>query len=216
METFFNFIKSNLTDKTLLNLLADYIGYYFFHCSNLFTNTQILKIINDDCVLTVMDINFLNREFCNLQSKNVEFQKQLNDLLSCILNIKFQSNYVINTKLQVLYFCKMYNIKTVDINTNDLTYLRMIKSNLKRKKISIPKSMKMACWNQHVGESVGKTKCFCCKVADIWQANFECGHVVSEFNNGKTELNNLIPICGTCNKSMSSMNFSNFHKLNSY
>ena len=37
--------------------------------------------------------------------------------------------------------------------------------------------------------------------------NWECGHIISEFNNGPTEPYNLRPICKNCNSSMGSKNW---------
>jgi hypothetical protein len=42
----------------------------------------------------------------------------------------------------------------------------------------------------------------CCKVNEITQMNFACGHVESEHNGGVPTAENLRPICTTCNSSM--------------
>jgi 5-methylcytosine-specific restriction endonuclease McrA len=41
---------------------------------------------------------------------------------------------------------------------------------------------------------------------------FECGHVISEFNGGTNKLNNLKPICVSCNSSMGTQNMDEFIK----
>jgi len=41
---------------------------------------------------------------------------------------------------------------------------------------------------------------------------FHCGHVISEFNGGETTLDNLRPICSSCNSRMSSTNWPDFEK----
>ena len=70
--------------------------------------------------------------------------------------------------------------------------------------------MKIAVWNTYIGEDIGKTKCMICNINDITQMNFHCGHVVAEAKGGKTTLNNLRPICSTCNLSMRTMNMFEF------
>ena len=48
---------------------------------------------------------------------------------------------------------------------------------------------------------------------EISQMNFICGHVVSEFNGGKITIENLRPICVSCNLSMGTMDMNKF-KMN--
>lgn len=79
-----------------------------------------------------------------------------------------------------------------------------------RKKSPIPKTLKRLVWNTYVGESVGKSKCYCCKSADVYQIEFHCGHVESESEGGLTVLENLRPICSQCNLSMGTTNMHTF------
>ncbi len=78
------------------------------------------------------------------------------------------------------------------------------------KKKAIPATLKRLVWNANVGEAVGKTKCLCCRVTDITQLSFHCGHVVAESRGGETVLSNLKPICQNCNSSMGSTNMETF------
>lgn len=41
---------------------------------------------------------------------------------------------------------------------------------------------------------------------------FHCGHIVSEFNGGETTLDNLRPICSSCNSRMGTTNWNEFEK----
>jgi len=85
----------------------------------------------------------------------------------------------------------------------------IIKDNKKRKK-SIPAAVKRIVWNRYIGETIGKSKCLCCKVTDITQLSFHCGHVIAEANGGTIEITNLRPICQNCNSSMRKMNMDEF------
>jgi len=78
------------------------------------------------------------------------------------------------------------------------------------KKINIPKALKIAVWNKYIGEDIGKTKCLCCNITDITQLKFHTGHIISEFNGGLINIDNLKPICESCNKSMSKKNMNDF------
>ena len=42
--------------------------------------------------------------------------------------------------------------------------------------------------------------------------NFECGHIIPESKGGETNEDNLIPICGLCNKSMGTRNMYEYTK----
>ena len=80
----------------------------------------------------------------------------------------------------------------------------------KKKKKTIPSTIKKLVWNTNVGESIGKTKCTCCKSTDITQMSFNCGHVIAEANGGETIVSNLKPICQNCNSSMGTKNMNEF------
>ena len=84
------------------------------------------------------------------------------------------------------------------------------KKEAKRKKQSIPKNVRMIVWNHYIGEDIIKHKCLCCKKVTIVNTNFEVGHVLSEKYGGTHEINNLRPICGSCNHSMGAENMIDF------
>lgn len=77
------------------------------------------------------------------------------------------------------------------------------------KRKTIPKALKNKVWDETFGASKGTAPCFVCET-EIDSKNFECGHVVSEKEGGKTVLENLKPICGICNKSMGTLNLNDF------
>ena len=70
------------------------------------------------------------------------------------------------------------------------------------KKSPISATLKCAVWYKYIGESIGKTKCMCCNLRDIWQNDHHCGHIQAESKGGKNELQNLRPICAKCNQGM--------------
>ncbi len=75
------------------------------------------------------------------------------------------------------------------------------KGSFYRKK-KIPAALKQQVWLGNYGE-VFKTKCktsWCSNLINVW--NFECGHNIPESKGGATTLDNLVPICRTCNGSM--------------
>lgn len=80
------------------------------------------------------------------------------------------------------------------------------------KKKQIPAAVKRKVWAKHIGEDVGKTKCLCCKLTDISQMSFSCGHIISDAKGGKITIDNLKPICTSCNSSMGTKNMNEFIK----
>ena len=80
----------------------------------------------------------------------------------------------------------------------------------RKKKKTIPKSVKNAVWITHVGESVATSTCFCCKVKTISQMSYHCGHVLAEANGGALHVDNMRPICASCNSSMGATNMDDF------
>ena len=79
-----------------------------------------------------------------------------------------------------------------------------------RQKKSIPKILKDLTWQRWIGDEVAKAKCLCCGVNEIKMNSFHCGHVVSEAMGGPTTVDNLRPVCATCNMSMRTQNMEKF------
>ena len=80
----------------------------------------------------------------------------------------------------------------------------------------IPKVHRNNVWNKYIGESVAISQCYTGCGSEIKMFNFECGHIVAKTNGGKYDIDNLRPICGTCNKSMGTMHMKDFVILVGY
>jgi hypothetical protein len=74
----------------------------------------------------------------------------------------------------------------------------------------IPAALRKQVWNQYVGAPKGEALCPVCKHNKIDKMGFEAGHVIPECTGGPTNLHNLRPICGDCNRSMGSMNMQEY------
>jgi len=83
---------------------------------------------------------------------------------------------------------------------------------IKNKKQVIPKNIKVIVWNHYIGENIIHHRCLCCKKVLISNTSFHVGHVISEKDGGTHEINNLRPICSSCNHSMGSENMIEFVK----
>lgn len=93
---------------------------------------------------------------------------------------------------------------------NENTNKHKLQEEKKKKKQAIPKNVRNIVWNHYIGEDIIKHRCLCCKKVLITNTNFEVGHVLSEKNGGTHEINNLRPICGSCNHSMGTENMVEF------
>jgi hypothetical protein len=71
-----------------------------------------------------------------------------------------------------------------------------------RRKKPIPQALKWQTWIRYAGENF-KAKCatpWCRNIMNV--TNFQAGHRQAEATGGPTMLENLIPICASCNQSM--------------
>lgn len=89
--------------------------------------------------------------------------------------------------------------------------IKIKKSSVNRKK-TISKSLKFSIWNKYIGKNVGEVHCIVCMINKINMMNFECGHIIPESKGGETSIDNLLPICGLCNKSMGTQNMDDYVK----
>ena len=86
-----------------------------------------------------------------------------------------------------------------------------ISKNNKRKKDQIPITVKNTLWNVYFKNNINGV-CQCCKHEIISKNNFDCGHIISEKDGGLVTLDNLRPICRSCNSSMGTLNMDIFIK----
>ena len=103
------------------------------------------------------------------------------------------------------YLC-LKNINFIDslrCTENDIPAPSKINS----KRTKIDNNLRDLVWNTYIGEDNKKGKCFCCP-RTIDYTKFECGHLISHKNGGKTDINNLRPFCFHCNRSLGSNNYS--------
>lgn len=74
--------------------------------------------------------------------------------------------------------------------------------------------------SQHVKEEVwrlyGAEVCWCCQHEKISVNNKHFGHIVSERNGGKADVENLRPVCPSCNLRMGTSNMYDFMSKEGY
>jgi hypothetical protein len=76
--------------------------------------------------------------------------------------------------------------------------------------------LKLQIWDFYIGNKIGSARCMCCNVNEILLAIYEAGHIIPESKGGDTNLQNLMPICPDCNRSMGANNMQDFMKRCGY
>lgn len=71
------------------------------------------------------------------------------------------------------------------------------------RRVRIPKTLRVQVWGQPSLVGV----CHACKSV-LNFTDFECGHIIAVAHGGKTTLDNLAPVCRTCNLDMGTMHMS--------
>jgi hypothetical protein len=80
---------------------------------------------------------------------------------------------------------------------------------LKKRRKTFPKTMRMMLWSKYFPDNTMLGKCSCCQ-SQVDYNLFELGHIISVLNGGTNTLENLVPICGMCNKSCGGKNLTDF------
>ena len=79
---------------------------------------------------------------------------------------------------------------------------KVTKKITRRVKLKIPKALRQQVWIQNCGKKFEK-ECYihwCKNKINVF--NFHCGHNIPESKGGKMNIDNLKPICASCNLSM--------------
>lgn len=81
----------------------------------------------------------------------------------------------------------------------------------KPRRKAIPKAVKQTVWNKYIGVTNAEGKCYVCK-RTIHMSDFDVGHNKAASKGGRDQIDNLRPICRTCNSSMGTMSIEAFKK----
>jgi len=102
------------------------------------------------------------------------------------------------------------NKKNRDLHEQTINCNQPNKQKTNYKKQQISHTMRRQVWSKYIGDEIGQIKCLCCKLSEITQLTFVCGHIISESTGGETCIDNLLPICNSCNLSMGTTNLNEF------
>jgi myosin heavy subunit len=191
-----------IPDNTIINNILD---NHFIEIEELkdshYKEVQSLKKQIQELKDNLKNVRKSNRE---LQNENMKYKNTNSNLLS--------HNKTLHKDLEKIQ--EYADVKDAEIDSLDEKLQDMYIQKKPKKKIS--QALRKAVWDKFIGKEIGSTKCLCCKVEDINQFDFHCGHIISEKMGGKTNLQNLKPICKTCNSSMAIENMNDFIKRNGF
>ena len=171
----------------------------------------LLDKINKSYIINCDELSSANDMFEYMEFVNTIYWKNLDTKYNqkCIDKVE-----KLNEK-HVLYIC---NDIDDDIWLNNKDWIQEFcdiklkcnqSDNLKRKKLSM-KERKLV-WEKDFKETE-KGICKVCNEIEISIHTFQCGHIISHKNGGKTTIENLKPICIKCNNKMSSTNLYEYMK----
>jgi hypothetical protein len=175
--------------------------------SEYLNNNNVAKRVGMNHVLFIKEINELNNYYRQTYStsiiphfktnvgKYIEQSKQINSTNPCFLSLYRDFEWI----EKIIY----------KINNNHITYGNMIhidKKHCQNKKIT--SRMKTNVWRKRFNTMDNNPCPICCNTIS-WDT-FHCGHIVSRFYNGVTDVNNLEPICQKCNLDMGVENLHDY------
>jgi hypothetical protein len=127
--------------------------------------------------------------------------------LSPKINITLKHNYIFDELQQ-----KIEQLQEENKSLKELNLTTRTEKKSKENKTIIPTRIRQSVWIKFVGDKL-TSLCYCCGINAISSFNFEAGHIVARSKQGSNTIDNLRPICCSCNKSMHNMNMIDFAKL---
>lgn len=173
-----------------------------FLCSNTFLN-QLTEIYNDK--KDELNINNSQVLINIIENLNINYSKQHSEWFPSKNKIKNENILETLKKNNCLYLGM--------IPTNWVNHLIKLPDNNNEENIT--QSFRQVIWLKYCGENY-KYKCLCCNFNEISVHNFECGHILSKSSGGLISIDNILPICSFCNKSMGTMHMFKYMKKNNY
>jgi hypothetical protein len=170
-------------------------------------------------------------EFLNLLVEYLYFEKfnNLEDIKNDIETKNRQFNKLIdyleyyNENSEMFYKDEHTCVKNGIIislkNNNFINYLIDSKTvpdhfKFKNKKKTISPKLRIQVWKKYFGDEYEGVCPFykCETILNSGLNGFHCGHIISEFNGGETNLENLKPICSKCNSKMGTEDWKTYEK----
>lgn len=206
----FKQIKIMEFNKLLKEYCSDFFAKKKSETGKLYTIEEFTKILNSLDFFNNMEMTSL--EYFNLiEEKNNRFYELFNYKDHFTNNIScFYKDEHKNIEKKIVMSLKNNNFfQWLHKNINPMHKFRYNKT-------KIPQTLRKQVWNKHYGTQTTHICSItgCNNILDNTIKNgWEAGHIVSEFNGGNTNLDNLKPICKSCNCSMGTQNWEDYGVL---
>lgn len=99
--------------------------------------------------------------------------------------------------------------KDIKMNDADIGLSDFTDSKVKPK---IPIALRTQVWKKHTCNIVDEGHCYVCDKR-LYFSDMECGHIIAHALGGDTSLENLMPVCKSCNLDMGIMNLEEYKKM---
>ena len=202
-------------DKKPIEELCDYIYYKYPDFWSNSCRPMRPKLYHNHFIEA---LGYLSSKLNELDNKEITFD-ELKDIImkknEDIMKSDFKFLNKLKTKEKMIQKCKEYNfyLGLYLHKSTDYCYMwiKEILDEKKKKyeKKTIPKKLREQVWDKYIG-NIKNSICLCCKSNVIKVNDFHCGHIIAEKNEGKTIIDNLRPICKSCNSSMGTRNLKTF------
>ena len=227
-KTIYNTIDENMIDYNNLqkyNITKNIMLYFKndikIHSYPIFKKCCLSKTCVNQLVINKSDIDelclkiYVNEIMNNINYVDVneiinhddDGNENENKTVNCVVNNELTNNELVSNELT------NNELVSNELTNNELTNNESktkTKTTRKYVKKTIPPAMKKKVWNRWIGETVGQAKCMCCKTFDIYVGSFSCGHIIAEYHGGTISVENLRPICNSCNSSMGTKNMNDY------
>ena len=189
---------NNIND--IISIIPKKSGYMLSNLYNTGESIELLKKININKITKkkLLLINGINNDIADRIIKNKPYQS-ITDLI-CNKDIGLE-----NCKI-IMFIITLYYVEEED--PHDILYKKVETKKVEK----IPHVLRTLVWKTYASDIYLSSKCYCCRSNTISIDNFICGHIESRHNGGILDLNNLRPICNSCNTSMGTINMYIFIK----
>ena len=216
--------KHTLQPENVSDIAKKIFNYYQNKYIKIFKSTLTVKkpYIQSNAFETAISylIDQLNKKY-NKEHTTDEIIKKINDKNEICSNYKLEDwknikniknlKSIINIANENQLFLGIYTQSKKDYKykwIQEILELGDIKQ-IKQIKQKIPPMKKQKIW-EHWKGNVNKAKCHCCRLTTIYSNSYHCGHIQAESSGGTMAIDNLRPICQSCNSSMNNKNMIDY------
>ena len=184
--------------RIFVNAFQETIMYIYNNLKNIIHKPSILIQIIEDYNNILSERNI--ESFVKVSPSMFETAQKWNFYLG-LYTYKHEQDYCFDWAKQIVEYKTGTKIKNIS---------------KPRKKRSISKSLSDAVWVKYMGQDSARAYCLICNnnIISRFSGNnkFHCGHIQSEANGGSINIDNLLPICSTCNTSMGTTHMDDYVK----